>query len=925
MSGGGRGRDGGGGGGGGGTAAAVGMAGIPATSRKVVQSLKEIVNCPESEIYAMLKECNMDPNDAVHRLLSQDPFHQVKSKREKKKEIKETVDSRPRAVSSGTSIRSVRGGNDRGGRSNFQFSSNESGVTRGKPTPKKENGPNTLPSSSSQWGIGEDVVSRRSTLPSEVPSGHDMTQRTGMADGISLPSQPPSGYHSTWLGVPGQMSMADIVKMGRPQSKATGTPASAIGISDAPHDVVVSDTSNSSLPSAPLPSELHQNLYSSQVPSSNFQDMIHEQGISVNQHVAHDDWSLVEQSSVGNVPSVMEPSGTSMTYDDSSSKSGMNVKEDNLHESSQLDDDQVTETNVDGEDLAEDPVESTPSLDEEVTEDVSRAETRFHDNSFPVSSYHGQGNEYEQHADDAVSSVAANLQQLNFHGKEPVAPPVDNNPAVILPDHLQISSADCSHLSFGSFGSVIGGAFSGSFASKAHYMPSCRNEEFYSHEPLRSDSNENVVSRSSATSGSYEAPPVSQTEVQGYTNSLPTNFLAPNVQPVKELEFSYAPFLATQSMPTKYSTTQSSISGPTMSMPETAKPGIFSTPQQANPQTMPNTGIPTTPSLAQHLAVHPYPQQSLPLGAAFPNLYGYPMLPQNYFLPHAFQQTYPSSNAYQQSPAAAHSAGIKYMLPQYKNSVSMSSLPQSAAVGSGYGSFGSSANIPGNFALNPSTAPAASTSYEELLNSHYSSLQQNENSGMWLQGSGSRTMAAALPSSTYYSYQGQNQQSGFRQNQQQPSQYGALLPLSNPTRSGSTVTDPSQSRTSRRENVVETHPPIFSDSKPMETLAMFMAAVVIGRLARLHQHFQISSVDPSSTITLERGTHIIVWGPNVWPHLAQSHRGMVSQSPPEIQIGDPVKKACLIDSRKNHSVLVTLSTVASSVAAGDPETSALSS
>ncbi|KAK1320715.1 hypothetical protein QJS10_CPA03g00687 [Acorus calamus] len=817
------------------------MVGIPATSRKVVQSLKEIVNCPESEIYAMLKECNMDPNDAVHRLLSQDPFHQVKSKREKKKEIKETVESRPRAVSSSTSIRSVRGGNDRGGRSNFQFSSNESGVTRGKPIPKKENGPNTLPSSSSQWGIGEDVVSRRPTLPSEVPSGHDMTQRTGMADGISLPSQPPSGYHSTWLGVPGQMSMADIVKMGRPQSKATGTPASAIGISDAPHDVVVSDTSNSSLRSAPLPSELHQNLYSSQVPSSNFQDMIHEQGISVNQHVAHDDWSLVEQSSVGNVPSVMEPSGASMTYDDSSSKSGRNAKEDNLHESSQLDDDQVTETNVDGEDLAGDPVESTPSLDEEVTEDVSRAETRFHDNSFPVSSYHGQENEYEQHA---VSSVAANLQQLNFHGKEPVAPPVDNNPSVILPDHLQISSADCSHLSFGSFGSVIGGAFSGSFPSKAvrnnleeasvavntnsDNNMEARNEEFYSHEPLRSDSNENVVSRRSATSGSYEAPPVSQSEVvrhdteetahgdqyafpssvpgyglpsttqpsagtysftqpnsqmqnlaslssvmQGYTNSLPTNFLAPNVQPVKELEFSYAPFLATQSMPTKYSTTQSSISGPTMSMPETANPGIFSTPQQANPQTMPNTGIPTTPSLAQHLAVHPYPQQSLPLGAAFPNLYGYPMLPQNYFLPHAFQQTYPSSNAYQQSPAAAHSAGIKYMLPQYKNSVSMSSLPQSAAVGSGYGSFGSSTNIPGNFALNPSTAPAASTSYEELLNSHYSSLQQNENSGMWVQGSGSRTMAAALPSSTYYSYQGQNQQSGFRQNQQQPSQYGS--------------------------------------------------------------------------------------------------------------------------------------------------------
>lgn len=48
-----------------------GVQSIPAASSKMVQSLKEIVNCPESEIYAMLKECNMDPNEAVNRLLSQ--------------------------------------------------------------------------------------------------------------------------------------------------------------------------------------------------------------------------------------------------------------------------------------------------------------------------------------------------------------------------------------------------------------------------------------------------------------------------------------------------------------------------------------------------------------------------------------------------------------------------------------------------------------------------------------------------------------------------------------------------------------------------------------------------------------------------------------------------------------------------------------
>lgn len=56
---------------GGGGGRGAGVAGIPAGARKMVASLKEIVNCPEAEIYAMLKECGMDPSEAVHRLLSQ--------------------------------------------------------------------------------------------------------------------------------------------------------------------------------------------------------------------------------------------------------------------------------------------------------------------------------------------------------------------------------------------------------------------------------------------------------------------------------------------------------------------------------------------------------------------------------------------------------------------------------------------------------------------------------------------------------------------------------------------------------------------------------------------------------------------------------------------------------------------------------------
>lgn len=55
-------------GGGGGEAAAQG---VPEMAKKLVRNVKEIVNCTEQEIYAVLKECDMDPNRAVERLLAQ--------------------------------------------------------------------------------------------------------------------------------------------------------------------------------------------------------------------------------------------------------------------------------------------------------------------------------------------------------------------------------------------------------------------------------------------------------------------------------------------------------------------------------------------------------------------------------------------------------------------------------------------------------------------------------------------------------------------------------------------------------------------------------------------------------------------------------------------------------------------------------------
>lgn len=81
-------------------------------------------------------------------------------------------------------------------------------------------------------------------------------------------------------------------------------------------------------------------------------------------------------------------------------------------------------------------------------------------------------------------------------------------------------------------------------------------------------------------------------------------------------------------------------------------------------------------------------------------------------MPSAFQQTFSGNSTYHQSLAA--------LLPQYKNNVSASSLPQSAAIASGYGAFGNTPTIPGNFPMNPPAGPSGTTlSYDDVLNSQY--------------------------------------------------------------------------------------------------------------------------------------------------------------------------------------------------------------
>ncbi|XP_042446020.1 uncharacterized protein LOC122031038 [Zingiber officinale] len=826
------------GGKGNGTAAAP----IQLGSRKLVQSLKEIVDCPEAEIYAMLRECNMDPNEAVHRLLSQDTFHEVKSKRDKKKEIREPPESRSRSVNINLG-RESRGGSDRGGRSSYSQSTlTDYGAGKDKPINKKENGSSIAPVLSVvEFATVPNNPTKRPTIQSTSASMGIPLHATNFADVISTSVQSSTGLQNNWLGKPAHVSMADIVKMGRPQGKHPSMPAIASGKPYISENVATSNGphhNSKQIPASILPSEAKEKLDSFQE-STYISDINHDLGTAENQHISTDGWYICDEQPTESVPNFTDISGASAVYANPSALAApsMVIAGSDLH---------IDPCSEDFQDLDErpndkpQPVEYIPVPERKI--DVDTSIDGSHSKS--IDAYQSEDVEFDHHEAEngvGISSTATTLMQLSIH-EETSTKATELGPAVIIPDHLRVTNADCAHLSFGSFGS---GAFSGSFPSKllARNLEAApalddvsiinesdtRNHEYFNNEPHKSSLTENVASISGTASenldvtsisesevvrnhpldaigpqsefpsvSSYGLPTSSQPNVTTYTyqqenshmqnilplsslmqsNILQNNILAAASNPhLRDFDLPLSPLRINQSMPTRYGTMGLSIGGPTTSMPEAPKPGMFPDPQSA-PPSLPTATTLTNSALPQALPVHHYSQPPLPLGH-FANMISYPILPQSYaFLP-PLQQTLSPNSLFNQS-AAVPSVGMKYSRPQYKGSLSVTSLPQASASPTAYGGFGSSSSIPGGFNLNHTTMSSSTTiRLDEPLNqqykeaSHYLALQQNENPTMWIHGAGSRTMSP-LPSSIFYNYPGQDQHGGGFRQAQQPSHLGNL-------------------------------------------------------------------------------------------------------------------------------------------------------
>ncbi|KAF3543635.1 hypothetical protein DY000_02001803 [Brassica cretica] len=763
-----------------------GVSDIPSGSRKMIQSLKEIVNCcPEAEIYAVLKDCNMDPNEAVNRLLSQDPlhlfygafvteslyclgfrldpFHEVKSKKKKKKENRDIPDSRPRGYSN-TYNRGSRGGSDRyAGRSGAtSFSSSESGRLQGKTTNKRESEKQTYAGSFSSTS----GVSSHHQIPHSDSVAVDSKTPT-VSSGISS-SQPVSVQQTPWFGAAGQMSMADIVKMGgRPHSKKTNSQKN------------------------------------------------HEHEIAANQHVpVKDQWPSIEKPMAPGTASVSvaptEPETCSGPADYQSSRGDHLLK-------GQWEDTQLADNGPFGN-HGRDQVQADTVADGVVPEDESGVSSEFDDNTYRHETTQNHPVEHQKDQ-DIVSSVAANLQELSIENHDKHSSHDEDRPAVLIPDHLLVYTEECSQLSFGSFGSrplnnnleeasdvapqiehsdarhalitdfpfLIKNYNDSSESQGEDLLP--ENPETVHQENLytvaQSDQEYAYENAKQQMNTAFDASQTSMQNLtsltnvmQGYANSIPNTLLAQTAQSARELELQYTTFPGAQSMPSR--SNDSSQGGQSISMPEALRDGGgIQTTQPSPQQNLPGANIATGPALTQQLPMHPYSQHTVPL-THFPNMMSYPLMPQSYpYMPSAFHQAFAGNSPYHPSLAA--------LLPQYKNNVSASNLPQSATsapISSAYG-FGNSSNV-GALNQQQQAAPTGATlSYEDIMslqykqNNHLLSLQQqqqqqNDNSPLWVHGPGSQTMSG-VQSNAYYNLQAQQQAQQLRQAQQQAQQqYGSL-------------------------------------------------------------------------------------------------------------------------------------------------------
>ena len=224
------------------------------------------------------------------------------------------------------------------------------------------------------------------------------TQAAAIADGPPLPSQPSSGFQHNWSRMPGQLSMADIVRMGRPQGKPSGGPV-ARDTFHTSHDPITPNMPHQSAMRAPAintPSESAQEFHTSQDPVLQDDERSREIGASAGHYNSHNDWSLVGETSQGSGSTYPEISGASI-YTDPSASSTLLADEANLDRDPHLDENQLEEGDANGDCLPTESIRSASISDGQIEVDNSGSSTHSEDGPLNDMPHHSQMHVFQHH------------------------------------------------------------------------------------------------------------------------------------------------------------------------------------------------------------------------------------------------------------------------------------------------------------------------------------------------------------------------------------------------------------------------------------------------------------------------------------------------------------------------------------------------
>jgi hypothetical protein len=136
------------------------------------------------------------------------------------------------------------------------------------------------------------------------------TNKDVVPNGSVGAQQSSSGFQHNWFGVPGQMSMADIVKMGRPQVRSSGKPMAAADTSYAGQTPSLSSSVNQNSKqsaSTTLPTTFDQGFPALPDPIPHTVNSSH--GSAGNNHTHENDWFPQDEPQSGVQSTGIEASG----------------------------------------------------------------------------------------------------------------------------------------------------------------------------------------------------------------------------------------------------------------------------------------------------------------------------------------------------------------------------------------------------------------------------------------------------------------------------------------------------------------------------------------------------------------------------------------------------------------------------------------